>query len=702
MLTFYHDGNVVRVAGAPVRLFGRDLLAQQPGDLVCVHEGEKCRKAAMAIPSWIPVCWNGGGKKAKLVDWSPLRGRTVSIYPDDDAPGLETARTVARALTGIASSVRIVAPLEEARALKAKGADIVEALQVRSPQEMAEYLGSGPELAVEESSAVCADDRQSAVGMGDLLDAEGGGPGHTGVAEARRILRPILTEAQCRSQDLSLEAAELTEAAAAHDFARMFAGSLLWVKGSGWRIYDADFGAWIRDRDSLIASRCAVFAAEAKRRRIGLASDPRAAERFVRALLTRRGVHDIVELAKSEPVMQANRSEFDQDPDVVLDAAGKHIELRTGQVRPAAPKDRHTKRLGVALDPEAKAERFEAVLAEVLPDIKDRSYLQRTAGYFMTGRTTEQVLFFNTGLGQNGKGTVFHPIEKCLGDYGATAPSSYVAPTSKSGKPEVQNARLEGIRAVFIRETELGAHLDEGTVKNLTGGDPIPAEAKYEAPYDYVPQFKLNIETNNAPKIRDRSKGTWRRIRRLPWDVTIPDERVDTRLGEKLEGEFPGILLWMIRGAVAWYAGGLQPSEHVLLAGIEYKRATDTLGDFLDGYVIEQAASIKTGTLSDEYRTWADKQGIKKRHTPGQFKEAMIQRGFYWKHAKTPPTTSVSEHARPQTRSKRSILRRPRPSRGMVMDKYHSSTALTRARVIKGLWKVILVRHPIRPRTSPA
>ena len=198
---------------------------------------------------------------------------------------------------------------------------------------------------------------------------------------------------------------------------------------------------------------------------------------------------------------------------------------------PAAPKDRHTKRLGVALDPEAKAERFEAVLAEVLPDIKDRSYLQRTAGYFMTGRTTEQVLFFNTGLGQNGKGTVFHPIKKFLGDYGATPGRLAWLRPPNPGNPRCRTPRLEGIRAVFIgrRSGTYGAHLDKGTVKNLTGGDPIPAEAKYEAPYDYVPQFKLNIETNNAPKIRDRSKGTWRRIRRLPWDVTIPNERVDAR-----------------------------------------------------------------------------------------------------------------------------------------------------------------------------
>jgi putative DNA primase/helicase len=146
VITFWYDGEKVQCKAPPVRLFGRDLLAASPELPVCIHEGEKCWEAAQAIPGYVAVTWSGGAKKAKQVDWGPLAGREIYYYPDDDQPGRETAQLVRKALFETAKSIRLVEPLAEAREIKSKGADIVEALQVRSPEEMAEYLRSGPEL----------------------------------------------------------------------------------------------------------------------------------------------------------------------------------------------------------------------------------------------------------------------------------------------------------------------------------------------------------------------------------------------------------------------------------------------------------------------------------------------------------------------------------------------------------------------------
>jgi len=142
-------GPTVRFKGCPVRLFGRDLLAARPDAPVLIVEGEKCWKAAQEIPGYVPVTWNGGAKKARLADWSPLVGRQVVIYPDDDRPGLESAESLRHTLQSHVQSVRVLQPLPDARKIKPQAADIVEALQVRSPQEMAEYLGNGPEFAAE-------------------------------------------------------------------------------------------------------------------------------------------------------------------------------------------------------------------------------------------------------------------------------------------------------------------------------------------------------------------------------------------------------------------------------------------------------------------------------------------------------------------------------------------------------------------------
>ena len=159
-LTFWYDGRHLRAASPPIALYNRDKLADpELVDLpVCIHEGPKSifgmpaagdRPAilgAETIPGFIHSGWNSGGKKLALVDFEPLRGRNVYVYPDDDAPGRKTALEVQRLLGGIAASCRICEPLPEARTIKPEAADIIEALQVKSPEELADYIRNGPGL----------------------------------------------------------------------------------------------------------------------------------------------------------------------------------------------------------------------------------------------------------------------------------------------------------------------------------------------------------------------------------------------------------------------------------------------------------------------------------------------------------------------------------------------------------------------------
>ncbi|MCK5610899.1 hypothetical protein KAR91_53995 [Candidatus Pacearchaeota archaeon] len=160
VITFYYDGKVLRSSGAPVLLFNRDKLAEHPITPVLIVEGAKTATAAEAIPGFIITTWNRGGKSAKQVDWSPLQDRAVYIWPDDDQkvygerhnlpgvikpsheqPGYEAALIIQKQLP----HARIIVPLPEARDIKPDGADIVEALQVKSPDALAEYILTAPE-----------------------------------------------------------------------------------------------------------------------------------------------------------------------------------------------------------------------------------------------------------------------------------------------------------------------------------------------------------------------------------------------------------------------------------------------------------------------------------------------------------------------------------------------------------------------------
>ena len=94
----------------PRPIYGLDLLAANPDAGVLIVEGEKAAKAARRICPGVVLTWPGGSKAAKFTDWTPLAGRKVNIWPDRDAPGIEAAHAIAKALAGIAAKVRVITP----------------------------------------------------------------------------------------------------------------------------------------------------------------------------------------------------------------------------------------------------------------------------------------------------------------------------------------------------------------------------------------------------------------------------------------------------------------------------------------------------------------------------------------------------------------------------------------------------------------
>jgi hypothetical protein len=134
------NGKSLLARNTPRGLFGRDILAANPGKPVLIVEGPKCWDAAKVLTGFVPIAWNGGANGQKRLDFSPLKGRRVYIWPDDDEAGAKSALATEKLLKGIAESVIIVPPMPEARAVKPEKADIVEALQVKSPEEVAEYI----------------------------------------------------------------------------------------------------------------------------------------------------------------------------------------------------------------------------------------------------------------------------------------------------------------------------------------------------------------------------------------------------------------------------------------------------------------------------------------------------------------------------------------------------------------------------------
>ena len=168
-------------------------------------------------------------------------------------------------------------------------------------------------------------------------------------------------------------------------------------------------------------------------------------------------------------------------------------------------------------------------------------------------------------------------------------------------------AMLRGARLVTAIETEEGKRWDESKLKALTGGDPIAARFMRQDFFEYTPQFKLLIAGNHKPSFRNVDEAIRRRVKLVPFTVTIPEAERDQELSAKLKAEWPGILRWMIEGCLMWQRDGLKPPAVVTNATDSYLTGQDDLQQFIDDACVVGANEFDSSEhLWDGWTDWAE------------------------------------------------------------------------------------------------
>jgi putative DNA primase/helicase len=163
---------------------------------------------------------------------------------------------------------------------------------------------------------------------------------------------------------------------------------------------------------------------------------------------------------------------------------------------------------------------------------------------------------------------------------------------------------------VTASEAEEGQRLAESLVKQLTGSDRLTARYLYSKSFEYTPEFKIWLATNHKPAIYGTDEAIWRRIRLVPFTVTIPPDEQDCDLGSKLRAELPGILAWAVRGCLEWQRVGLSAPEEVKEATQGYRAEMDKLGRFLDECcVLDVQAQAGASELYLAYSEWCEANG---------------------------------------------------------------------------------------------
>jgi putative DNA primase/helicase len=261
-------------------------------------------------------------------------------------------------------------------------------------------------------------------------------------------------------------------------------------------------------------------------------------------------------------------------------------------------------------------------------------YLQRVAGYCLTGSVQENALFFFHGGGANGKSVFVNALLGTWADYAVVAPMETFIETRTDHHP-TELAHLRGARLVVSQETERGRRWAESKVKALTGGDPITARYMRQDFFTFQPRFKLLIAGNSKPGLRSVDEAVRRRFHLIPFTVTIPIGERDPQLGEKLKREWGGILQWAIDGCLEWQRIGLAPPEAVLDATAKYLRDEDTLGRWIAERCVQNPMYSEPSTkLYDNWKAWAEHAG-ERCGSQKAFSQALEARGFESKHERT-------------------------------------------------------------------
>lgn len=292
----------------------------------------------------------------------------------------------------------------------------------------------------------------------------------------------------------------------------------------------------------------------------------------------------------------------------ILNTPGGIVDLVQGVLGAADPDALCTKSTAVPPDFSGQCPEWRRFLAESTQgDVELEAYLQRLAGYCLTGSTREQQFTFIWGGGGNGKGVFLGVLKGVMGDYVRTA-SMDTFTANYGDRHTTELAMLYGARLVTASETQAGKRWDEAKVKLLTGGDPVTARFMRQDNFTFGPQFKLVFIGNHKPEIRDVGAAMRRRIQMVPFDVK--PAQVDVNLSAKLRAEWPAILAWAIEGCLAWQQVGLKPPMGVRVATDEYFEAEDAVGRWMEECCeVDADATTTTTELFQSWREWANAGG---------------------------------------------------------------------------------------------
>lgn len=444
----------------------------------------------------------------------------------------------------------------------------------------------------------------------------------TALLEQARVEPPAVQPAEPDSDALTafLLSAGTSDEANAQCVNRLYAGRFLYAEALGWLYWRGTH--WTTEGAEAALDR-AVVATLLKR--IEAASQPDTFESYGalrKSCVPNRGKLEGAKCLLSS-LVHVEPAVFDAEPDL-LNCKNGVLNLRTGELIPHDPSQRFMHCTAVAYKPGADPSQWTAFLAEVVgggPDMV--RYLQTAIGYSLTGHTREEVLFYLFGPSRSGKGTFTETLLALLTSPLGKEISFGTFTAQRTG--DSQNfdlAPLKPCRLVAASESNTYERFNEAKVKAITGGNEIYCAHKHKPHFNYRPQFKLWLSSNQPVNADPDDDAVWARVRLIEFPRSLlghEDKLLKARM--KSRPVLEGVLAWAVQGAQAWYAlgaAGLSEPPRSQTLKDQQRDTLDAIGMWVEECCEQGEHYFTAGSaLYQSYEGWCKENGVEPKKQKG-------------------------------------------------------------------------------------
>ena len=256
-------------------------------------------------------------------------------------------------------------------------------------------------------------------------------------------------------------------------------------------------------------------------------------------------------------------------------------------------------------------------MEQLFPVVELRNYMWQHLASTLIGTNENQTFNIYTGSGRNGKSMLVALMSKILGDYKGTVPITLITQKRNSiGGTSSEVVQLMGLRYAVMQEPTKGDKINEGIMKEITGGDPIQGRALYKDMITFIPQFKLAVCTNTLFDIASNDDGTWRRIRVCEFMAKFTENpvhndedqpyqfKVDKKLDQRFDDWCVPFMSKLVNIA-ATTKGNVEDCDIVMAKSNEYREGQDYLAEFHKEMIEKsQDSVIKKDELYEEFCKW--------------------------------------------------------------------------------------------------